>query len=380
MSNSNLDRTLQECLAAIDAREEEIHAWVEVAPRPCESANPMPFGVKDIFETANMATEYGSPLYHGRRGVVDAALVTFLELRGGQLIGKTQTTAFAYWDPAPTRNPLNLAHTPGGSSSGSVAAVATGMAAFATGTQTQGSVIRPAAFCGICGFKPSFGLLPMEGCLAFAPSLDTAGLFTQTAAEMRELWQRLGFAVQAAAPKRYLAFEIEGELKGLPVERVETPRAWRRATEICTLISDYEGARTHEARYAEHGEEIGAKLAELVRRGLALSRAVYEESLAELAELRGVFEALFNEYGAILTASALGPAPLGLASTGDPVMNRAWTALGVPSITVRRPDETPSGLPLGLQIATSRHQEATALAAACAWEECFSGIKGMVSA
>lgn len=150
------------------------------------------------------------------------------------------------------------------------------------------------------------------------------------------------------------------------MERVPTPAAWRRATEICTLVSDYEGARAHGARYAEHGERIGAKLAELVRRGLALPRSVYEESLAELVTLRAAFDALFSEYGAILTASALGAAPLGLGSTGDPVMNRAWTALGVPAITVKRPG---NGLPLGLQIATAKNQEALALAAACAWEE-----------
>jgi amidase len=362
----SLNRTTHECLATIAEREDEIHAWVEVAPR---GEFGIPFGVKDIFETANMATEYGSPLYKGRKGTHDAALVTLLEQHGGVLLGKTQTTAFAFWDAAPTRNPLNLAHTPGGSSSGSVAAVASGMCAFATGTQTQGSVIRPAAFCGICGFKPSYGALPMEGCLPFAPALDTAGLFTVTAGDMRELWRRLGFAADAAAPRRYAAFEIDRELAGLPVDRIETPLAWRRAAEICFLISDYEGARSHEARYRQHGEAIGAKLADLVRRGLAVTRTQYEEALAELRALGVDFEKMFAEYPALLTASAPGPAPPGLQFTGDPIQNRAWTALGVPAITVRRPGV---GLPLGLQIATARGSEAVALAAACAWEQAFA--------
>ncbi len=370
-SKPNLDRTIHECLATIAEREDEIHAWVEVAPR---AGSGIPFGVKDIFETANMATEYGSPLYKGRRGTEDAALVKLLESRGGRLLGKTQTTAFAFWDPAPTRNPLNLAHTPGGSSSGSVAAVAAGMCAFATGTQTQGSVIRPASFCGICGFKPTYGLLPMEGCLSFAPSLDTAGLFTQTAAEMEQLWNRLWSPHEYAPPPRYAAFEIDTDIDayGLPVDHIETPQEWRRAGEICFAISDYEGARAHEARYREHGENIGAKLSELVRRGLAISRAQYEEMLIELSGLRTAFEKIFGEYSAVLTASTLGPAPLGLASTGDPVMNRAWTALGVPAITVPRPVKKPGDLPLGLQIAAGHSQDGLALASACAWERAFA--------
>ena len=146
----------------------------------------------------------------------------------------------------------------------------------------------------------------------------------------------------------------------------------RRAAEICFAISDYEGARTHEARYREWGEGIGAKLAELVRRGLDIPRGAYEEMLAELGALRISFEKIFAEYSAVLTASAPGPAPFGLQSTGDPVMNRAWTALGVPAITVRRPTQTEGALPLGLQIAVGHGQDELALAAACAWEQAFA--------
>ncbi|MBM3775935.1 MAG: amidase, partial [Acidobacteria bacterium] len=162
----NPEGLLEVCRARIRERDPEIRAWVEVSPQPPLGPGPLdgiPFGAKDIFETRGLATEYGSPLYAGRKGDTDAALVTDLRRRGALLLGKTQTTAFAYFDPAPTRNPRDPRHTPGGSSSGSAAAVACGMVAFALGSQTQGSVIRPAAFCGVVGFKPTFGKLSTEG-------------------------------------------------------------------------------------------------------------------------------------------------------------------------------------------------------------------------
>src|SRR5439155_3604433 len=171
---------------------------VQVAPqRPTGNGKllEIPFGAKDIIETKGMATEYGSPIYKGRIGTEDAAIVRELRNRGAVLMGKTQSTAFAYRTPAPTRNPRNLEHTPGGSSSGSAAAVAAGMVPFAIGTQTGGSVLRPASFCGVTGFKATYGLLPMEGVLPFAKSLDTLGFFTHTAADMLALWDAAGHAI-----------------------------------------------------------------------------------------------------------------------------------------------------------------------------------------
>ena len=166
---------------------------------------------KDIFETLKMATEYGSPIYAGRKGACDAALVTTLRERGAVLLGKTQTTAFAYYDAAPTRNPRDLRRTPGGSSSGSAAAVAAGMAAFALGSQTQGSVIRPASYCRVAGFKPTYGLLPLDGVLGFAPSLDTAGLFTQTADDLAVLWARMGFPVAGSPAGGAVGEDADGD-------------------------------------------------------------------------------------------------------------------------------------------------------------------------
>src|SRR5262249_41753718 len=150
----------------IRALDEKIHAWVQVAPEKATGSGTLssiPFGVKDIIETKGLSTEYGSPIYKGRIGTADAAIVRDLRGRGGVMMGKTHTTSFAYRTPAPTRNPRDLAHTPGGSSSGSAAAIAAGMIPVALGTQTGGSVLRPASFCGITGFKPTYGLLPMDG-------------------------------------------------------------------------------------------------------------------------------------------------------------------------------------------------------------------------
>src|ERR1051326_3286078 len=188
-------RGLEQCMQRIRELDPSIHAWVIVQPERPAGDGPLaeiPFGVKDIVETKCMATEYGSPLYKGRVGSQDAAIVRDLRTRGAVLIGKTVTTAFAYRTPGPTRNPRNLDHTPGGSSSGSAAAVAAGMVAFTIGEQTRGSILRPASFCGITGFKPTHDLLPMDGVLNLAASLDTLGFFTHAPADMLELWKSLG--------------------------------------------------------------------------------------------------------------------------------------------------------------------------------------------
>src|SRR5215472_7777515 len=167
---------LSSCLERIRTTDSAVQAWVQVLPQQPGEEGPLsgtPFGAKDIMETRGLSTEYGSPVYKGRLGLSDAAIVQDLRARGAILLGKTRTTAFAWRDPGPTRNPRNLDHTPGGSSSGSAAAVAAGMAPLALGTQTLGSVLRPASYCGVTGFKPSFGLFSLDGVLPLAASLDT---------------------------------------------------------------------------------------------------------------------------------------------------------------------------------------------------------------
>jgi Asp-tRNA(Asn)/Glu-tRNA(Gln) amidotransferase A subunit family amidase len=369
------------CLRRIRDHEPQIQAWVEVNPQPATGDGPLrgiPFGVKDIFETAGLATEYGSPLYKGRKGNQDAALVRMLRERGAVMVGKTQTTAFAYFDPAPTRNPRNPAHTPGGSSSGSAAAVALGMVPFALGSQTQGSVVRPASFCGVTGFKPTRGLLPLEGVLPFAPSLDTAGLFTQTPADMQILWERMGYpAPREPASRLGLAEELlEGTdtamakaaraaAARLGARPVKLPARFRELLPAARLINDYEGARTHHARWREHGDRIGRKLAELVERGLAVPGEEYQAALATVRHVGDAMGPVFRETPVILSPAAVGPAPRGLESTGDPRLNAPWTALGTPAITIPLP-VAEGEFPLGLQMTAARSADGLLLVTAVA--------------
>jgi len=378
-------------LRRIAGLESEIHAWVELLSNPAPPLDGplrgVPYGAKDIFETRGIATEYGSPLYTGRKGVRDAHLIAHLREAGAVLIGKTQTTAFASFDPAPTNNPRLPGHTPGGSSSGSAAAVAAGMVPFAIGTQTLGSVLRPASYCGICGFKPSFGLIPYDGALPFAPSLDTVGFFTPTAADMKWLWTR-GFGgafdaelhraallrVPAGAPmERTLAdAAVHLRAQGVHVDEIEPPAGWLDLVRAAFLINSYEGARSHRERYDEFGERIGAKLAALVRDGLALPESAYQAARATVETLRDRISALLWEYPVILTPAAAGAAPEGLASTGDPSHNAPWTALGLPAISV----PLPSAVPLGLQIVAAWGRDDALVSVAAHAEQLLSAVNG----
>ena len=352
------------CLRRIAEQEPEVRAWVDVAAQPSGGdglLNGIPFGVKDIFETRGLATEFGSRLYQGRKGDYDAHVVGDLRRTGAVLLGKTQTTPFASFDPAPTRNPRLPGHTPGGSSAGSAAAVAAGMVPFAVGSQTLGSVIRPASFCGICGFKPSFGLISIEGVMPFAGSLDTVGFFTQTAADMNELWSR-GFGgrfdaqlhraavlrLPAGVPmRRALAAAVDRlRAAGVAIDELDPPEGWERLHDAARIINQYEGARTQRARFEEFGERMGTKLAALIRDGLRLPREEYDAARAHVERMRAEISGLYWDYPAILTPAA-GPAPAGFASTGDPSPNAPWTALGVPAITVPLPV---GDAPLGVQI------------------------------
>ena len=368
------------CLSRIAEREPATGAWVEVAPREPPATGPLrgiPFGAKDIFETRGMATEYGSPLFAGCRGRTDAALVAHLCERGAVLAGKTTTAAFAYFDPPATRNPRAPGRTPGGSSSGSAAAVAAGMVPFALGTQTQGSIVRPAAFCGIAGFKPTFGLLPLAGVLQFAPSLDTAGLFTATADDMQLLWRLAGWGgvVQPPAAAAWLnpyppppALQLL-RAAGWRIETVDPPASFSQLADAVAVINEYEGARTHRELWERHGDAIGPKLAALVESGLRMpeeralaARQVLSDAKREMAEL-------FRRYPVLMTPAAPGPAPEGLASTGDPRLNSPWTGLGAPALTVPLPGSFP---PLGLQMAAAPGHDDLLLAAAVEVERCFA--------
>ncbi len=379
---------LEICLRRIASSEADIEAWVEVSPQaPLADGllNGIPFGVKDVFETRGLATEYGSPLYAGRKGVIDAPIVTALRRTGAVLLGKTQTTAFASFEPAATRNPRFPGHTPGGSSSGSAAAVAAGMVPFAIGTQTLGSVLRPASFCGICGFKPSFGLLPFEGALPSAPSLDTVGIFTATAADMSELWWR-GFGgrfdadLHRAALLRSASSRVPVELPmqralaaavqrlrtgGVSIDEIPPPDGWDRLHSAARTINLFEGARSHRARFEEFGDRIGLDLARVVRAGLLLTPSEYEDARTHVENMKVAVSSILWDYPAILTPAAAGPAPAGLSSTGDPGHNAPWSALGVPAISVPLPVD---GGPLGIQMVAAWGRDDSLVAVAAQLE------------
>jgi Asp-tRNA(Asn)/Glu-tRNA(Gln) amidotransferase A subunit family amidase len=384
------DRALQQAVERIRAEDVAIHAWVQVRPQQPTAGGALsgiPFGVKDIIETKGLATEYGSPIYKGRIGTEDAAIVREIRGRGGVLMGKTQSTAFAYRTPAPTRNPRNLEHTPGGSSSGSAAAVAAGMVPVAIGTQTGGSVLRPASFCGVTGFKASYGLLPMAGVLPFAKSLDTLGFFTQTAADMLAFWDALGhatgreeqFALAAPDPlpdvEAPMAAAFQNAIArlrraGLTIRSVDLAGMLAKLVDVSRTVMFYEGARFHEQRYKEYGERM-ADMGELVREGLQIPVERYDEARQYIAACRLKVADMYKATPAILVPAAIGPAPLGLSSTGDSRMNAPWTALGTPAITIPMP--VGAALPLGLQVTAAHGEDARVIRTAVRLERMLAG-------
>lgn len=372
------DAALRPLVDRVRTLDGEIRAWVQILPQSPTGDGPLggiPFGVKDIIETSGLATEYGSPIYKGRIGTADAAIVRQLRQRGGVLLGKTHTTSFAYSTPGPTRNPRNPAHTPGGSSSGSAAAVAAGMVPLALGTQTGGSVVRPASFCGVTGFKTSYGLISTDGVLPFAKSLDTLGFFTHTAADMLAFWDAFGQStgraedVPLAAPDPMpdveppMAAAFRDALArcrraGLTIRSIDITPMLGRLREAQRTVMFYEGARFHEERYRQYGERL-ADMGNLVRDGLLITLDRYDEARQYIAESRTRVAELFKATPVILTPAAPGPAPRGLTSTGDSRLNAPWSALGTPAITIPMP--VGSALPLGLQLTADHGQDARLL-------------------
>ena len=383
------ERALQPCLDRIREMDPSIRAGVQVSPqRPTGDGklSEIPCGVKDIIETRGLATEYGSPIYKGRIGTADAAIVRDMRQRGALLVGKTQCTAFAYFTPPPTRNPRDLEHTPGGSSSGSAAAVAAGMVPIALGTQTMGSLLRPASFCGVTGFKASYGLLPMEGVLPLAQSLDTLGFFTHSPADMLALWESLGrptghpevFELGApdplpdVEPSMSAAFANSLSIlrnAGASIPSIDIAAMLAKLFDAANTVMFYEGARFHQQRFNEYGSRLGAELVDLVQKGVQISVERYDEARRYIAECKTVVADLYKATPVILSPAAMGPAPVGLASTGNPRMNAPWTALGTPAISIPMPVST--GLPLGLQLTADHGQDARLLRTAVRVQEMF---------
>jgi Asp-tRNA(Asn)/Glu-tRNA(Gln) amidotransferase A subunit family amidase len=384
------------CADAIAKRDAEIGAFValdiEAAREHAERLailplRGLPIGVKDIYDTADLPTQYGSSIYAGHRPKADAAMVALIRRAGGVVIGKTETTEFASLEPARTRNPHNLAHTPGGSSSGSAAAVAAGMVPIALGSQTGGSVIRPAAYCGVVGFKPSFRLLPTVGMKCFSWSLDTVGLFAAGVADAalaaalisgRDLridhtepaaprialvrtqsWPEASASMQNAVERATRA----AEAMGAKVTEAELPAIFETATQAHGTIQDHEAYRALADEIDRHRDRLGPTLREQLDKAAAITPAAYDDARRLARQARRALIDFMEGIDVLLTPSAPGAAPRGLSSTGKPTFNRLWTLLGTPCVNV--PGLLDSArLPLGVQIVGRFARDRLALEAA----------------
>jgi Asp-tRNA(Asn)/Glu-tRNA(Gln) amidotransferase A subunit family amidase len=372
------------CAEAIAAREPDVRAFVALdldaarraADAPGLASLPLrglPVAFKDIFDTADLPTQYGSPIYKGHQPRADATAVVLTRRAGGVMIGKTVTTEMASSVPSVTRNPHNLDHTPGGSSAGTAAAVAAGFVPLAFGTQTAGSVVRPAAFCGTAGFKPSYRLIPMAGVKDVSWHLDTAGLFGSSVADVAfaaavilardlrvdtgvpsaprialtrtHLWPQASPAMQKAVETA--ARIAEGA--GAKVSELTLPPLLEDAYRSQFTIQDYENIRTLAFEYDRHRDRIDARLREQLDRAVSISADTYDAARRTASRGRQMLADAMADYDVILTPSAPGAAPHGFASTGDPMFNRLWTLMGSPCVNVPGLyDDT--GLPLGIQI------------------------------
>ena len=377
-------------------RDPTLESFVSLASRQealmaSASSGPLagiPIGVKDIFDTGDLPTEHGSELYRGNRPRFDAALVAMARRAGAVVVGKTATTEFAFLTPAATKNPLDATRSPGGSSSGSAAAVAAGLVAGAFGSQTAGSIIRPAAYCGIAGYKPSFRLLPTAGMKPFAWTLDTAGLFAATVEDIgllasgitgRDLTVDPSLEIGALRVGIYRS-AIDDQLEpatatalstattllekaGANLVDIDEPEIMTRARLAQANIQLYEGAIALLAERQTAGERLSAGLVKALDEGAGITPSAYDEERRHARRARGRALSLFDTCDVCIVPSALGVAPP-IAVTGDPVANRLWTLLGVPALNVPGLLDAATGLPLGVGIVAPFGGDRLAISAA----------------
>ena len=402
------------CLERIREQEPKVQAWTfldeehalaqaraaDEARReghPVSALHGIPVGIKDIIDTGDMPTENGTVLHKGRTPRHDATVVASLRAAGAVIMGKTVTTECAYFTPGKTRNPVNPEHTPGGSSSGSAAAVAAGMVPLALGSQTNGSVIRPAAFCGAYGFKPTHGLISRHGILALSRTLDHVGVFARTLEDLALAAEELaGYderdpdtRPRARIPFQAIAAEeppippviafvktpmwerAEEETKeafaelvqalGDRVEEVELFPSAAEAWEWHKTIMEAEMAANLEREWQSGRGKLSKTLRELIERGREIRAVDYQRALSRIPPMQESFEELFTQrYDAILTPAAPGTAPKGLGSTGDPSFCTLWTLAGLPAVSLPLLQGS-NGLPLGVQLVGRRHFDARLL-------------------
>jgi Asp-tRNA(Asn)/Glu-tRNA(Gln) amidotransferase A subunit family amidase len=407
------EQLVEACLARIREAEPQVQAWQFLDPehalaqarardadrregKPSGPLHGVPVGVKDIIDTSDMPTEDGTVLHAGRTPARDATVVAMLRAAGAVILGKTVTTECAYYSPGKTRNPHNPEHTPGGSSSGSAAAVAAGMVPLAVGSQTNGSVIRPASFCGVYGFKPTHGLIPRNGILKLSRTLDHVGLFSRTIEDLALLAEelvgyderdpdtrpraRIPFAAtaaqepplapllalvkgpvweRAAADTREAFAELAQELGDRVVE-VELPESAAAALDWHRTIMEAEMAANLDAEWERGRDRLSEQLRALMARGRETRALDYQKALARIPLLNEGFAEIFERFDALVTPAAPGTAPKGLGSTGDPAFCTLWTLLGTPAVTLPLMQGA-NGLPLGVQLVGPKHGDARLL-------------------
>ncbi|MFN0218026.1 MAG: amidase [Hyphomicrobium sp.] len=405
------------CLARIASRDSEVAAWAyldaEVALKAARAVDlarasgatqgrlaGIPVGVKDIIDTADMPTEYGSAVFAGRNPDSDASVVAALRSEGAILLGKTVTTELAFFGPGKTKNPRDGGRTPGGSSSGSAAAVADWQVPIALGTQTAGSIIRPASYCGAIGYKPTFGFASRTGVLAQSPPLDTIGGYARTVEDIALLMDAINgydladrdmtsgqrsslvaaLNMAVARPPRFAfvkspswpqadagtrsAIEAFASSIGGGAEVVETPLPpeFEGSLRLQQIVQFSDIARNYGPIADANPDRISAKLREIITEGRTFSNADYAAARAEREPLYDTLRPILVNYDAILTPAAPGPALRGLESTGSPMFNALWTYLGMPCISL--PLLEVGGLPLGVQLTGARGGDAGVLRAA----------------
>ena len=373
------------CLERVAAREAEVLAWAHIdsdaalaearardGEAPRGPLHGVPVGFKDVIETYDMPTAYGSAIYPGHRPVADAACVALIRAAGGVVLGKTATTEFAFVNPTETRNPHNPDYSPGGSSSGSAAAVADMMVPLALGTQTGGSTIRPASFCGVAGYKPTIGHFSYAGVKLLARSLDTLGAMARTVTDFAALrsvltdapadivprtsppkfavcrtpwWDRAGAASRESVEKAAAALADAGA----EVREVVLPDQFAGLEAANKTIMMYEGRRALAHEYNQHEDKLSDRLKAQMATGAVTDYDTYLEAIDCAHRCRIAFAEIMRDLDALITPAATGEAPLGLETTGDATFNRPWTTMGTPCVTL--PHHTgPNGLPVGVQL------------------------------
>jgi Asp-tRNA(Asn)/Glu-tRNA(Gln) amidotransferase A subunit family amidase len=393
------------CAKAIDAREKDVCAFAAVdVPRAKAKARDaglaarplrgLPVGVKDILDTVDFPTEYGTPIYQGHQPRADAALVALIRRAGGIVLGKMVTTEFAFLNPSRTHNPHDVTRSPGGSSAGSAASVAAGMLPITVGTQTGGSVIRPASYCGVAAFKPSYRLLPMAGIKPFAVYLDTAGLFAARVVDVafaaaaitgRDL--RVDQAAPAAPRVAIARTNVWGEASAAMQGALETaariaqaagarviepawPPLFTDAFHAHAIIQDYEAYRTLAFEYDNHRDALSPILRGMLDKAAAITPDAYDEARRTTKRARQALAEFMGEIDVLLTPSAPSAAP-GPDTTGPAIFNRLWTLMGTPCVNVPGLADA-SGMPLGVQIVGRFGRDREALLAAHFLEEAIA--------